>query len=590
MDNSKKFRKRLIINFLISLLFVILPIIVVMAFSSEVFFEEVMQYEYNNNIESLDKSKRVVESVLDNINISMGDMWEELEMQYYVKQKEVKEDDVLSKQMLSTLKVVVLSENYINRMQLYSKESGVLIDTNEGFLRNDNDTKFWNVVYEWFNAVSYNETALNVVGSGNRLWKVEPLLSNGNSIGYLVCEINVEKLVEYLVLQDDSFYGKDLFILNDYGSIIYINKEGNKLYKNIVEQMEWSYAILSLENNDIKPMQILNHDVLITRMGSDDGELIFATVDHSNITTKIMNKVKKIIQTVFIYIIILCIISVIIITLVTYSPVSHIVRNVSDAPLNGKKKRRKSKFQKYFFDETDYIINLFQRLSKENSDTKKEMAERMQSLKELQIKTLQNQTDPHFLYNSLDTIRWISVEEFGINNNTGKMLEELASLYRQYCKTDSMVITVKEEIEMLNKYMDIINVRFENKIEYEVDVPDELLDEYCLNMCLQPIVENSIKHGLRSRGYVGKIKVSLKKKDENVREFCISDNGVGMKQEEIHTKNNELQEIKKQASEHIGISNVNQRIKLIYGDDYGIRLSASKEYATGLDVYINFRI
>lgn len=591
MKKSKKFKKRLIINFLITLMFVILPIIVIMLFSYDVFLKEIMQYEYNNNIATLQKSKKVVENVFDTIDVSINQLWENPEMQKFVMQKTVDEKDMLSKQMSATLQGAAISEIYINRIQLYSKESKVMIDTTEGFLEYGVDTEFWSAAYEWFNAVSYNEKSMNVVGYNNRIWKVEPLCSkNKKCIGYLVCEINMKMLAEYLVLDDEDFYGKKFFILNDYGSVIYINDEDNKLYKNIVEQMDWSYAILSLKNNDIKPMEILEHDVLITRMDSNDGELIFATVDHSNITTRIMNKVQKIIGSSFIYIIILSFLSVVIITVVTYSPVSYIVRGIRGRSIDNKIRNKKSRFKKYIFDETDYIISLFQRLSKENSDAKKEIAERMQSLKELQIKTLQNQTDPHFLYNSLDTIRWLSVEEFGINNNTSKMLEGLAVLYRQYCITDSIIVTVKEEIEMLNKYMYIINTRFEDQIEYVTDVPDELLEERCLKMCLQPIVENSIKHGLRPLGCVGKIKISLKKNNENELEFCISDNGIGMLQEEIDIKNNELKEMKKQTNEHIGISNVNQRIKLLYGDDYGIKISSSKQYATGLDVYIKFRI
>ena len=101
-----------------------------------------------------------------------------------------------------------VNENYINKMQLYSKESKVLIDTKEGFLKNDNTKDFWEATYEWYSAANYNENPLNVVGNGSRLWKVEPLLADKKCMGYLVCEINMEKLVEYLVLEDENFYGK----------------------------------------------------------------------------------------------------------------------------------------------------------------------------------------------------------------------------------------------------------------------------------------------------------------------------------------------------------------------------------------------
>ena len=139
-------------------------------------------------------------------------------------------------------------------------------------------------------------------------------------------------------------------------------------------------------------------------------------------------------------------------------------------------------------------------------------------------------------------------------------------------------------------YMSIIDVRFENRIKFTVSVPEELMEIQCLKMCLQPIVENSIQHGLRPLGYRGEISVSLNIIRNDTLEFSVRDTGVGLSAADIVSKNAELSKRKNQKDTHIGLLNVNERIKLLYGDEYGLRVERASESGKGLVTYITFPI
>ena len=585
-SKSIKFNKNLYTNFIFVLCFVLIPIVISLQINGQNFYNEIKKYEYKTNLDMAYKTKAVFDNVLSGINDSMQKYWSEEMVLDFVTKTDFDKDGADAKQLLSILKGSILAEKYITNVQLYSKSNQMLIDCNNGFIGRHGDAKFWGVAFEWFNITeSYSNKALDIIAEDGVVWKVEPYFVDDVTGGYLAFEIDFKSLAQWLISQDETLYDKDFFIINDYGEILYYNGT-NKLYRNVVEGMECSQCILSVDSNSVVATEMRNRRVLLSRADSTCGDWIYSIVDHVDVSSKIMSKINNNTRITLLSISIICFIVVLLITTITYLPVLKIVRAFT-REASTKFNRSKSS-SKIIFNETAYIVNSMMTLLKDNKNMEEELERRMELLNKSQAQVLQIQTDPHFLYNSLDTIKWASIDEFGVDNSTAEMIEKLSSLYRQSFRTDNIIVTVQEEIEMLKLYMSIINVRFENKIKFYLDIPEEFMDVQCLKMCLQPIVENAIQHGLRPLGYKGEISVSLKEIENNKLEFCIRDTGVGLSVAEINLKNNELSQRYTHGGVHIGLLNVNERIRLLYGDEYGVRIGTDPAKNEGLVIYVTF--
>lgn len=220
-----------------------------------------------------------------------------------------------------------------------------------------------------------------------------------------------------------------------------------------------------------------------------------------------------------------------------------------------------------------------------------EMAENIQNLmekvytlelanKEAKIEFLKMQINPHFLYNSLDTISWLGFSSG--NEKVSDLAVSLADLLRSSIKRDDR-ITVNEEMRIVQNYLHIQNYRFGDKIAVEYDIAPEVTQYYMPSFLLQPLIENGIMHGLEKQIDGGTLRISIKEQ-EGWLQFVISDDGKGMEKEQV----DELMRQCKDASfkDTIGLSNVYRRLQLSYGDDCRFEIKSTPEKGTS----ISFRI
>ena len=184
---------------------------------------------------------------------------------------------------------------------------------------------------------------------------------------------------------------------------------------------------------------------------------------------------------------------------------------------------------------------------------------------------LKSQVNPHFLYNTLDAIR-IQAQLNG-DKKVADLLMRLVDFFRLSVKVDRPMVTLDDEMELLEAYMELMCYRYpELTCEYDVD-PD-LGGAQVPNFILQPIVENSLLHGLKNRGYRGEVSISARKVDANRLEICVRDTGTGFAEGMKARIDNMLQSYAKQAprltGNSIGILNVQKRIKLLCGREFGL--------------------
>lgn len=233
-------------------------------------------------------------------------------------------------------------------------------------------------------------------------------------------------------------------------------------------------------------------------------------------------------------------------------------------------------------DEMGILSNNFNFMTERINNLFYEVLEKQANVKDAEYKALQAQINPHFVYNTLNTIRWMAIIQKV--DNIKRMVDALGRLLRNSTSKMEQIITLDEEINNLKDYIYIQKIAYNNKFEVEWKIDEALLQYRCIKFILQPIVENAIFHGIEPKEYFGIISITIKRSSDNII-FLISDDGVGISQSDINMMLMSDDESKKRFS-GIGISNVNQRIKMTYGEEYGISIESEKGSYTTVTVKI----
>ena len=205
----------------------------------------------------------------------------------------------------------------------------------------------------------------------------------------------------------------------------------------------------------------------------------------------------------------------------------------------------------------------------------------------MERRLLQAQISPHFLYNTLDSIIWmIQGKQY---EGAEKMVYLLAKFFRIALSKGQDMIPLEQELQHAVSYLSIQGIRFHDKFEVFIDVDDSLNKYLCPKVTLQPILENAIYHGMDGMYGDGEISVRVYQSGENI---CleIADNGAGMTEEQVTAlMNNKTNEIKIKPTSKgsgIGVANVNERIKLIFGEEYGITVESEPDEGTTVKIVI----
>lgn len=198
-----------------------------------------------------------------------------------------------------------------------------------------------------------------------------------------------------------------------------------------------------------------------------------------------------------------------------------------------------------------------------------------------EMKALRSQINPHFLYNTLDSIIWMA--EGGKNKEVVRMTSALARLLRQSISNDNERIPLEKEIDYAGSYLTIQKMRYKDKLEYEIEVEEEIKKEEVINLILQPLVENAIYHGIKYKGSKGLIKIVGYGEEDRII-LKIIDNGIGMDGETLKGIFDKSKE--SEGKNGVGIHNVQTRIGLYYGAEYGLHFESVPGEGTTVTITI----
>lgn len=238
-------------------------------------------------------------------------------------------------------------------------------------------------------------------------------------------------------------------------------------------------------------------------------------------------------------------------------------------------------------DEIGHLSSTFNSMTKKIKALIREVYINKLAQKDMEIQMLQNQINPHFIYNTLESIHMMA--EINNDKESAQMATTLGSILRYGLSNNSnKLVKVIDEINNLKSYIMLQEIRFDNIENIVIDIDEELFNAEIMKLTFQPIVENSLYHGLSTRESGGILNITGHKRGSNMQ-FEISDNGVGMTQDQTKSLNGYINNLN-QNFKSIGLKNVNSRIKLHYGNEYGLTITSEENVGTIVKILMPYKL
>jgi two-component system sensor histidine kinase YesM len=395
-----------------------------------------------------------------------------------------------------------------------------------------------------------------------------------------------EELVEGIILVDMNFSGIDQLCkkvsLGKRGYIYITDAQGNLIYH---PQQQLIYAGLKTEDNREIPEK--SYGSFLQNFYGEERLVTVKTVGYTGwklVAVSYMDEVvqsKREIINFSGYILVFAIIFVISIIVIISAKVTKPIKRLD---------RYMKKVEAGNFDiqvnitgdaEVVHLSKTFNLMVARIRQLMEQIILEQEAKRKSELNALQAQINPHFLYNTLDSIVWMAENEKSSDVIT--MVTSLARLFRISISRGHNIITVGEELEHARNYLVIQKIRYKNKFEYSIEVDETVLKYKTIKLILQPIIENAIYHGIEYMVDEGKILISAKVVDDKLL-YEITDNGLGMKAENI--KNILSYESKNKGGSGVGVKNVHERIQLSFGKEYGVDIESELEVGTKVSVWL----
>nr|WP_263323376.1 sensor histidine kinase [Neobacillus sp. Marseille-Q6967] len=446
----------------------------------------------------------------------------------------------------------------------------------------------------WYSSVPLNGMAMLVTRTLKQRNKDQPVISlvrrlyNPDTllpVGMLIIDINfrrIEEISNKVTISRNGYF----FILDANGHYVY-HPDYSKLGKSV------EFSQLSQLQNKESRTQILENDRkdFVTYTYSPNiGWTFFTAVPYRDLTGGIIQIGRTILSTILISLVIAYSIGFGFATSII-RPVRRLqqfMKEVEIGNLNGRVPVESK-------DEIGQLSAGFNNTVEKLSDLLEEvyvskLRETEMSLKqkEIEIKMLQSQMNPHFLYNSLETIRGMALEEN--QENIAIMSFSLAKLLRYNLKNNSSTVSLGEEMKFCQTYLQIQKFRFEDRFEYEIDIPDWAAGLQVVKFSLQPLVENCFVHAYGQSIQKLKIKIGVRRTSDHSFMIVIEDSGAGIPDHVLEELAIKFEQKSPQSDgKNIGTLNVQQRIQYVFGSEYGLKLKSRRGSGTVVKMHLPIR-
>ena len=252
------------------------------------------------------------------------------------------------------------------------------------------------------------------------------------------------------------------------------------------------------------------------------------------------------------------------------------MHKVADGDFNSIKKVNQYDVIGELYDDLNKLIESIQHLVATVYEEQVQKEKLNSRQKDVEFKMLASQINPHFLYNTLETIRMKA--RFNGQKEIEELVKMLAKIMRRNIQVGDNLVTLKSELELVEYYLKIQQYRFGERINFYIDLKCDIEDLKIMPLIIQPLVENAFVHGLETKEGKGEIRILVERNDR--LRIHIIDNGVGMSKDKLKEIKESLDDSSRLDRNNIGLCNVNQRIKLLYGNEYGIYIDSQEDQGT----------
>ena len=457
--------------------------------------------------------------------------------------------------------------DYIDSIYVYSHKAKYIVSDEDGAKVESFGDVSWieNLTereYEPARMISRTKNS----GYPNLISYIQPIrLTQMQFLGGIIVNIDNDKLEELVVsnIRDSS---ESLMIVDSRDHIIY-SSDQNYLRKKISDLD--LYRQIDYGQSD--GYQIVNdgdQDLIVTLASSNGFQWRYISVVPLSAYEEHKGSIHLFQFVLYFVSIILSVLAAFGISIYCYSPVKNILDLLKNPDLYQQNAAAETGLKK---NETHEIaLNIVRNLYS-NQQMQAEIKGYSDIVDKAQLTALQAQISPHFLYNTLENIRWRAMDLSKGENEVSRSILYLSEVLRNSLDIEQQIITIEEEIRYTQLYINILQLRYEDKLKVEWDVDEGLLNYEIVKISLQPIIENAVYHGIKPLRTGGVVKIEVYRRGDGLW-IIISDNGVGMEPETVAKLNEDLHEKYILSEEHIGIRNVNQRLKLLLGDEAGIEI------------------
>lgn len=402
-------------------------------------------------------------------------------------------------------------------------------------------------------------------------------------------EITKGGSTEQGILLIDITYGSlkqllDSITLGNHGYLYLLGAEGELIYHPQMQLIasgwreETTGAAAALrDGNDQERVQGEVRDITVKSVGYTGWKLVGVTPAHDSY----LNTVKTKLFMVFLILFFLFMLLLINATISSYitTPIKELEKSVN-ALENGNLDIEVYQGGSY---EIRHLGRSIGDMAKQIKVLMNDIVAEHESKRKSEFNTLQSQINPHFLYNTLDIIVWMIENEQ--KAEAVKVVTALARFFRISLSRGKSIIPVRDELEHVRNYLMIQQMRFKNKFTYRIKAEPETLMLASLKLMLQPLVENAIYHGMEFMDGDGEIEILAVKQQDGLM-LTVRDNGLGMTQEQAESLLTEQSRISSKRGSGIGVKNVNERIRLYFGKEYGLRIESEPDQGTTIRIHL----
>lgn len=524
-------------------------------------------------------SEQIIEQVSLNLKNYLDGM-NEISCQLEAKIRGI--DGVPSKEVKTQLYTILNTRKDITIIALFSSEGKCLFSIPETGLRrkgNVTEQTWYKYVKENPNKIFFSNPHIEDIFQGQYTWVVSlsrstVTLENGyrGEEGILLLDVNIKTI-------DEVCHNVNL---GKRGYVYITDSNGNIIYH---PQQQLIY--FNLKSEDTSVVSSHSHGVFLDKSNDEERIIVVKTVENSGwkvVGVTYMDDLENTKRTVVRFIVALMLVAVTLALILSFY-ISFLIAKPIIKLEKSMEIIEKGNFGVEIdvrgYHEVEHLSQRFNLMVTRIRILMNELIETQEAKRKSELEILQEQINPHFLYNTLNSV--VRMIGYGRNDETITMITALSKFFRLSLNKGSNIILIEDELEHVRNYLTIQQIRFKNKFYFKIDAVEEVKKLKTVKLIIQPLVENSISHGFEFMNETGMIEITVCIEEDKVV-FEVKDNGVGIPDNIL---NGILSDGPRgTGSSGFGLNNVNQRIKMNFGEEYGLSISSEYEEGTSVKIFI----